>query len=120
MVDTGIFATTAEVQRKAGAQASVIANTEAYINDYMNQAESLINSITRFNWSDAYAALDVDVKAILKIAGSAKAAMMVINYDTRGWSTRQITLIINVLRDEYDMATKELKDMKVKRFINKA
>ena len=35
MADTGIFATTAEVQRKVGANASSTANVEAYINDFM-------------------------------------------------------------------------------------
>ena len=62
MADTGIFATTEEVQRKAGANASSTSNTEAYINDFMTQAESEINCITRHNWSDDYSGLNADVK----------------------------------------------------------
>ena len=39
MADTGIFATTAEVQRKAGAGASSVSNVEAYINDFMKKVQ---------------------------------------------------------------------------------
>ena len=102
MVDTGIFATTAEVQRKVGAGASSTANTEAYINDYMTQAESLINVDSNYNWSDVYSTLNIDVKGILKMAASAFAAMKVINYDMSGFTSRQeATTMLNVLHDEY-------------------
>ena len=74
MGDEGIFATTAEVIRKCGVDASAVSATEAYINDFITQAESLINADVSFNFSDAYAGLDVDVKGILKLAASAKAA----------------------------------------------
>ena len=52
MADTGIFATTAEVERKAGANVSTTSKAEAYVNDYMTQAKSLINTVCRFNFSD--------------------------------------------------------------------
>lgn len=81
MADTGIFATTAEVSRKAGANASATSNVEAYINDFMTQAESFINVATGKNWSDAYAGLNVDVKGILKEAASNLAAIYVIQFD---------------------------------------
>ena len=71
MADTGIFATTAEVSRKAGADASATSNVEAYINQFMTEAESLINATTTFNWTDAFAGLNVDVKGLLKSAASA-------------------------------------------------
>ena len=37
MADTGIFATTAEVQRKVNANASSTSNVEAYINQFMTE-----------------------------------------------------------------------------------
>ena len=64
MADTGIFATTAEVQRHVGANASATSNVEAYINQFMTEAESFINAFTRYNWSDAFASLNVDVRGI--------------------------------------------------------
>ena len=87
MVDTGIFATTAEVQRKAGANASATSNVEAYINDFMTQAESYINAATGKNWSDAYSGLNADVKGILKECASNLAAMYVLNYDATAIKT---------------------------------
>ena len=121
MADTGIFATTAEVQRKVGANASTTANVEAYINDFMTQAESWINSITRYNWSDAYSALNVDIKGLLKMAASAKAAMAVINYDLRGFSSlMEAQTRLNVLAWEIDLAIKMLINQEVKKFVTGA
>jgi len=121
MADTGIFATTAEVQRKVGANASSTSNAEAYINQYMTEAESLINSATRYNWSDAYSTLNVDVKGILKMAASAKAAMMVIQYDMSGFrSVAEAQTMLNVLTDEYNKGIKELVDLKVRDFMTGA
>ena len=118
MVDSGIFATTAEVSRKAGANASGTSNTEAYINDFMTQVESYINSVTRFNWSDAYTGLDVDSKGILKEVASNLAAIYVIQFDMSGFTTRsEAESMINVLRDGAQRGLSLLRDKKAKEFI---
>ena len=118
MADTGIFATTAEVQRKAGANASATSNTEAYINDFMTQAESQINSVTRYNWSDNYSVLDVDVKGILKECASNLAAIYVITFDMSGFTSRtEAEDMINVLRDGYLRGLSILVDVKVQTFM---
>ena len=119
MADTGIFATTAEVQRKAGANASSTSNVVAYINDFMTQAESLINATTRYNWSDDYSSLNVDVKGILKMAAASWAAVEVIRYDMSGFTSRQEALtMINSLLFQYNTCIAQLKDVKVQDFIN--
>jgi len=121
MADTGIFATTAEVARKAGANASAVSVAEAYVNDYMSQAESEINSLCRYNYSDAYAGLSVDVKGLLKQAASNLAAIYVITYDMSGFTTRtEAEDMINVLRDNYLRAISLLRDKQVQTFINGA
>lgn len=121
MADTGIFATTAEVSRKAGANASATSNVEAYINDFMTQAESLINSTVTFNFSDAYSGLNVDVKGILKMAASAKAAQSVINFDMSGFTSRQeAIMMLNVLENDYDSAIAALKEKNKQDFMNAA
>ena len=99
MADTGIFATTAEVQRKVGLNANATSNTEVYINDFMTQAESYINVISGKNWSDAYSALNVDVKGILKETASNLAAIYVLNYDYNSGSVNRIEIEdrINIL-----------------------
>lgn len=121
MADTGIFATTEEVSRKAGANASVVSNTEAYINDYMTQVESQINVAVRFNFSDAYPTLNTDVKGILKEAASNLAAIYVISFDMSGFSTRtEAENMINILRDGALRIISILRDKKQEDFIVKA
>ncbi len=109
--DTGIFATTAEVVRKAGAGASAVAVDEAYTNDFMTQAEAQINAETTKNWSDAYGTLDVDVQGVLKLAASNLAAMYVISYDMGGYTSRlEAQTMLDVLWNGYLAAIKILKE----------
>ena len=119
MADTGIFATTVEVQRKAGANASGTSNVEAYINDFMTQAESFINVATTYNWSDAYSGLNADVKGILKEIASNLAAMYVIQFDMSGFTSRvEAETMLDVLNDEYQRALSLLRDIKKRDFVN--
>ena len=121
MADTGIFCTTAEIARKAGAGASATSVTADYTNDYVAQAESLINSICRYNFSDNYGTLNVDVKPILKEVASNLSAIYVINYDMSGYTTRtEAEDMINVLRDGALRGLSILKDKKVQDFVNGA
>ncbi len=120
MADTGIFATTAEIVRKAGANASATATDEAYTNDFISQAESKINCETRNNWSDAYSTLNVDVKMILKEAGSNLAAIYVIEYDMSGFTSRaEAELKVKILYRLYKDAIKLLQDQQVKTFMER-
>ena len=119
MADTGIFATTEEVKRKAGNGASTTSAVEAYINDYMTQVESLINVSCRYNFSDDYAGLNVDVKGILKEVASNLAAIYVIQYDMSGYTTRiEAEDLINILRDAALRGLSILRDRKAIDFIN--
>lgn len=121
MVDTGIFATTAEVQRKAGANASTVSNVEAYINDYMTQAESYINTVCKYNFSDTYSTLNVDVKAILKEAASCIAAMDVINYDIASFpSVAQAQTMLDFLSNRAAACIELLKEKDKQSFIQQA
>lgn len=121
MADTGIFATTAEVQRKAGANASSTSATEAYINDYMTQVESYINVVCRYNFSDAYSTLNADVKGLLKLAASNLAAIYVIEYDMSGFASRtEAEDMINVLWDAANSAITLLRDQKSVAFMEEA
>lgn len=118
MADTGIFATTAEVQAKAGANASATSKAEAYVNQYMSEVESQINSAVRYNFSDAYAGLNTDTKGILKETASNLAAIYVIQYDMSGYTSRiEAEDMINVLRDAALRNIQMLRDKKVTDFI---
>ena len=121
MADTGIFATTAEVQRKAGANASATSKAEGYINDYMTQVESMINCVCKFNFSDNYGTLNADVKGLLKEAASNFAAIYIIIYDMSGFTSRiEAEDMINVLRDAGLRALALLRDKKTTDFMNDA
>lgn len=121
MADTGIFATTAEVGYKAGANASATSKAEAYVNSYMTQVESYINAFCRYNFSDNYASLNVDVKGILKDVASSLAAIYVIQYDMSGFTSRtEAEDMINILRDGALRGLSVLRDKKAQDFINDA
>ena len=121
MADTGIFATTAEVQYKAGANASATSKAEAYTNSFIAQAESYINTATRKNWSDVYTSLNVDVKAVLKECASNLAAIYVINYDMSGFTSRiEAEDMVNILYRRAIDSIKILIDQKIETFITGA
>ena len=120
MADTGIFATTAEVQRKVHVNASATSNVEAFINQFMTEAEALINTTTTFNWSDIYTTLNVDVQGILKMAASEMAALKVeaLDLDAIGRSTAIASANSHLFF--YNMAIRELKEKNTQDFINNA
>jgi hypothetical protein len=122
MADTGIFATTLEVARKAGINVNATAVGEAYVNDYMTQVESRINGIARFNFSDNYSTLNADTRGLLKEVSSNLAAIYVIIYDMSNTATTRIEFEdrINVLRDAALVGLALLRDKKVVDFVNGA
>lgn len=98
MVDTGIFATTAQIGYKAGAGKSSTSSAEAYTNFYIGQAEAYINTYCNYNYSDAYSGLNNDKKYLLQEAASNIAAMYVMIYDLSGYpSLAAAQTMLNVL-----------------------
>ena len=121
MADTGIFCTGTEVGRKAGAGVNSTAVTEAYTNDFIAQAESYINTATRYNWSDEYAGLNSDVKGILKMAASNLAAIFCIQYDMSGYTSRyEAETMCDILKTVANECIYILRDMKAQTFIKGA
>ena len=121
MTDNGIFASTAEVERKCGANVSSVSKAEAYVNDYMTQVESQINILCRFNFSDAYSGLNADTKGLLKEVASNLAAIYAIQYDMSGFTSRvEAEDMINILRDAALRGLSLLRDKKQQRFTRDA
>ena len=88
------------VLARAGADVSPV--TALYIDDWINEAESEINSICKYNFNDQYASLNVDVKYLLRAAASTLAAIRAVCYDMSLYESRTVAEdIINVLRDDY-------------------
>ena len=123
MAHTGIFATSNECITKAGKNYASGAGEieEAEINEFCAQVESLINCITRYNWSDAYAGLNADVKGLLAEVASNLVAIYMIQYDMSGYTSRvEAEDMINILRDGALRGLALLRDQKVKAFISGA
>jgi hypothetical protein len=120
MADTGILATTAQIQHMAGANCSAVSNVEAYTNVYVALAEGIVNTLTRENWCDSYTGLNTDVKGVLALATASKAAQMVINYDLSGMGGREAETRLDFLENVFNNCIKILQDIIAKDFVNGA
>ena len=118
MAHTGIFATSDEIIKRAGANYNSTDLIEAVINDYAAQAESIINSLTKYNWSDKYATLNADVQRILSSCAAALCAIWIIAYDMTGYASRvHAEDMINVQRDSFLRDLSILKKIPVRDFM---
>jgi len=126
MADEGIFCNQADMLRKAGANVNPNLNaandtTFTYSNDFISQAESIINARTRKNWSDVYSTLNSDIKQILKQVASDIAATYCINYDMSGYTSRaEAETMLDVLNNSINRGLQLLKDKKVETFMEEA
>jgi TRAP-type mannitol/chloroaromatic compound transport system substrate-binding protein len=110
----------ADVQLKAGAWYNT-AITDGKYTTLINQAESHINAVTRINYTDTYAALNVDVQKILQDAASSYAARMVIAYDLSNYpSLAQAQTLIDVNQEILQRCLSLLKEKEVTKFVDGA
>lgn len=121
MADFGIWTKNADIQAKAGTNANATAKAVAATDVYVLEVESTVNCMTRYNWSDDYAGLNVDVKDILKEVTSNLCAIYVIQWDMSGFTSRiEAEDMINILRDAAIRGLSILRDKKTQDFINGA
>ncbi|MFA5037479.1 MAG: hypothetical protein WC479_09935 [Candidatus Izemoplasmatales bacterium] len=88
MADTGIFATTAQVQSFVPAWASATYNTEAYINTFIAYWETYLCNLTGYDLSTNYAGLNAMMKKTLGIYVSLRCAINICDKDTTGADIR--------------------------------
>ena len=121
MADVGIYCKNANIQARAGSGANATAKAIAATDVYVLDIESYINAATRYNWSDAYAVLSVDVKYILMDCAASLCAINVISNDTSGYnSLGEAQLLINVNWERANEDIKQLIDLKTRDFITGA
>ena len=126
MVHSGLFATKAECDAKAGENVDLTGWTEANINAWCLQAESYINIITRTDYSAMFTApatttLNASVWHLLGEAESNLVALYGILYNLAGFTSRvEAEDMINVLFARFNQCIFLLKDQKVVDFINGA
>ena len=118
MVVTSIMTTEAEITQKAGAGASA-SFTEAMKDAAVLQAESVVNTATKYNWSDWFAGSpNADVKGLQSSIVSSLVAIDWILYDFAGYPSRIVAEdMINVLRDLVLRNLSILRDKPTQKFI---
>lgn len=119
MADDGIYTKSADIQARAGTNANATAKAVAATDVYVLNVEGYINSVTRYNWSDAFTAgLNVDVGGILTETGACLCAIYVIQWDMSGFASRgEAESMVNILRDIALRNISILRDIKTQTFI---
>jgi len=121
MAETAIFAGSGAVLFKIGENYDATGWTEANRNFVAGQAEALINTITRTNYSDSYATLNVDVQKMLEEAAACWAAIDFISYNMAGYTSRvEAEDMINILWAKFNLITDILKDQKSVTYVSGA
>jgi len=116
-----IMTTEAEIIQKAGAGKSATFDTTLMTAANL-RAESTVNCLCRFNFSDAVTTgLNADVKGLLSDVVSSLVAIEAICYNMSGYTSRvEAEDMINVLRDGALRGLSILKDKKTQDFITGA
>jgi len=117
MADVGIYTKSADIQARAGINANATSKAVAATDVYVLNIESFINSFTRYNWSDAFAGLNADVAGIVTDVGASMCAMIVIQSDMSGFTSRsEAQTMLDVLNNNVNRGLATLKDIKVQTF----
>lgn len=120
MAFTGIMTTEAEIDQKMGAGAPA-GFTDVMKTASTAQAESVVNIVTRNNFSDSFSTLNTDVKMILSDIVSGMVAMEGIAYDFSGYNSRiEAEDKINILRDSILRNLSLIRDKKQQDFMEAA
>lgn len=98
MADTGIFATTAEVQLWMPTWVSSTYNAEAYINEFIGCWEAYINNNEQFvNLSDSYSTNNRDLKLAAHGFVCAMVCMQVATLDPSGTDIRTYETFMDLM-----------------------
>jgi hypothetical protein len=112
--------TSGAIVKKAGinANSTAVASNALLVNFY-DEAEAIVNTLTRKDWVANYSNVTTNFQKILASAVSSKAAMMVISYDMSGYTSRlEAQTMLDVLRDDFIQNIDSLKDEKNKEVMN--
>ena len=109
MGDEGTLATTSQTLLAIGANASTAQALEVNTNIWIKQAEALIFLETDTDFVANYSLVDTNLKQVLALAASSKAAMLAINQDQNNWALATTQSKLNVLDIQYSEAIDRLK-----------
>ena len=87
MAATSILSTDAEMNAMAGENVDVTGWTDVNKTAWGLQAENYLNNLCRYNFSDNFSTLNIDIKYILSEYVARYAAICGIMYNTSGFSS---------------------------------
>lgn len=109
MADEGTLATTAQVLLAIGQNPSAAQALEVNTNIWILQAEAQIFLETDTDFVANIGLVDTNLKQVLALAASSKAAMLAINQDQNNWGLATTQSKLNVLDIQYSEAIERLK-----------
>lgn len=115
MAFTGITASEAIIDQKAGANASS-SFTDTMKTASLLQAESWLNIETLHNYSDEFLTLDADTKSIVTMVTASLVAMDMINYDLLAIGSRTAETRLDVLDEIVNRGLRTLTNTSKQRF----
>ena len=117
MAFSGITATEAQIDQKAGADVSA-SYTDTMKTQALLQAEAWLNLKTKRNWSDDFAGLDSDVQGIITAITASWVAQEAIAYDPSAFTPlRTAELKLDILADVIAKGLKELEEKEKAAFV---
>ena len=116
---TWAFTTSQGIVARAGAGASSTASTSgALMQVFSEQAEALVNAQTRIDFHTKYATMDSNDRQIVNLTADSLAAMMLVNYDTTGYtSSRHAETVLDVLDQDSKRGLAIIKEQIAKQFL---
>lgn len=119
---TTTFCVSGATLAKAGANVAdplPMIDTDYSVDVWITEAESTINVLTRTDYTTSYASLSDAKKKILQDVASSLSAIMAIQYDMSGYTSRvEAEDMINTLRDAALRGLGIIRDEKQQTFIN--
>ena len=110
MADTGVFATTAQVQSFVPAWASATYNTEAYINTFIAYWETYLCNLTGYDLSTNYATLNTMMKKLLGIYCGLRCAINICDKDISGIDIRTAEFFYDSANEQIIKLEKMIED----------
>ena len=96
---------------KAGANVNPdIITSGVAMAQYSDEVEGTINMKTRKDWIAGIGSVSANTSGALSDLASTGIAMKIVNYDHSGYVKGESSIILNVLKDEYDNIIKDLRE----------
>ena len=90
MAHEGIFATLAEIKKKAGAGVSTLGSDEAYVNQLAKEIEGFVNALTRTDFSTLFTSIaNTKVTGLLTEIETNYCGYFMIAFDNSGYGSQR-------------------------------